>query len=211
MANFLSDEIIASIKTNSERIVEQITQEDIDIYCIIQEQFKNSRGNIVANTIFKYLFKNYYFRRNLYYYSNEFFKNYFSKFSEQTLQERIIKSENINEIIKEILEALYKKNDKLNFSYTTKMIHTINPEYPIYDSNVVNALKLKSYYKKDKEKRIDQYLKNYNEIHNIYNQIILKGDLNEIIDEFSKTRDISKLNNIKILDYIFWSVGKKNS
>ena len=60
------------------------------------------------------------------------------------------------------------------------MIHTINPEYPIYDSNVVNALKLKSYYKKHEEKRIDQYLKNYNKIYSIYNQIIVKQNLKEL-------------------------------
>ncbi len=68
------------------------------------------------------------------------------------------------------------------------MIHTINLEYPIYDFNVVNTLKLKSYYKKHKEKRIDQYLKNYNKIHNIYNHIIVKQNLNEVIDEFSKKK-----------------------
>ena len=55
------NDVIFSIKTNSERIIEQISQEDIDIYCLIQEQFKNSKGNITNNTLFKYLFKNYYF------------------------------------------------------------------------------------------------------------------------------------------------------
>lgn len=84
------NDAINFIYTNLKKIIEQITQEDIDIYCLIQEQFKNSRGNIVDNTLFKYLFKNYYFRRNLYYYSNEFFEHYFSKFSEQKLQDKII-------------------------------------------------------------------------------------------------------------------------
>ena len=42
------------IQRNSEKIIEQITQEDIDIYCLIQEQFKNSRGNLEDNTLFKF-------------------------------------------------------------------------------------------------------------------------------------------------------------
>lgn len=48
------DDVITFIQRNSEKIIEQITQEDIDIYCLIQEQFKNSRGNIEANTLFKF-------------------------------------------------------------------------------------------------------------------------------------------------------------
>ena len=50
-------EIIAQIKECSEKIFEEIKQEEIDFYCFIQSQFKKAEGNVRNNVLFKRLFK----------------------------------------------------------------------------------------------------------------------------------------------------------
>ncbi|MBA7529850.1 hypothetical protein ES705_22049 [subsurface metagenome] len=88
------------------------------------------------------------------------------------------------------------------------MIHTINNKYPIYDSYVINALELKPPYQSDEIKRREHYINNFHKIAEIYTYIIENKSLRDIINEFSSQRDISYLNDIKILDFLFWSAGK---
>lgn len=202
------DNIIDGIIKNSNKIIEQISQEDIDVYCFIQDRFNNTKGNIKVDSIFKFLFKHYYFRNNFWVYSKSFFKAYFTIFSNNSLQERIKLENDINHVHNEILDFLYTHRKKLEFSYTTKMIHTVKPLYPIYDSNVVKALNLENFYRKERDKK-NYYFSIYNEIRRIYNQIILNKSLKDVIEDFRKKRNISKLHEIKILDFIFWSAGKK--
>lgn len=208
MKDTIIEEIIEKIKNNSTLIIERITQEDIDVYNFIQKQFQNSNGDIKNNSLFKFAFKKYYFRYNERLFNPDFFQLYFSKFSDKKLQERIKTENNINVLIEKLLNALKPFREKLEFSYTTKMIHTINNKYPIYDSYVRNALGLKPPYQSDEKKRKEHYLNNFHKITEIYTYIIRNKSLRDVVNEFSIHRDISNLNDIKILDFIFWSTGK---
>jgi len=201
--------IVDELNSRSHLTLDKITQEDIEVYNFIQEQFKKTEGNITNNYLFQFVFKKYYFGFNERFYKKEFFDGYFSIFSDKDVQEKIATDIDVSKVIEEIMDYLYPYNQKLEISYTTKMIHTINPNYPIYDSNVIKALKLKITYNKNLNMRKKQYLNKYQEIVNIYNCLLEKKMLSNLIDIISAERDLSKLNDIKILDYIFWSAGTK--
>lgn len=201
--------LIKNLKTRSSIIIEDISQDFINIYNFIQDQYRISHGDIKNNSLFKFAFRRYYFQRNEWFYKKEFYENYFSLFSDKGMQSAIKSGKNVTEIIERIIEKLYVFKRRIELSYITKMIHTINNEYPIYDSNVVNALGIKKPLETDFIQRKNHYIKIFGRICEIYDYIIRNELLNDLISKFSLHRDISKLKNIKILDFIFWSAGKK--
>lgn len=201
--------IVNELNSRSLVIIDKISQEDIEVYNFIQEQYEKTKGNVTNNYLFQFAFRKYYFGPNERFYKKKFFNSYFSIFSDKRIQKRVANGIEVPNVIEEIMDKLFPYNQKLEISYTTKLIHTINSEYPIYDSNVIKALKLKLTYNSDLNFRKKQYLGRYQEILKMFKYLLQKELLNDLIDKISEERDVSKLNEIKILDFLFWSAGKK--
>jgi len=201
-------DIIVMIKRNSANIIEEITQEGIDLYLFIQEQFTKQKSGVYGN-YFKKLFLMFYGTRI------SQIPTYFDKLFDNNLYNSLHKIENFDEleiIYEELLDSFYSDSDKYQYSYISKLVHTINPDFPIYDSNVIIALGLKE--SPDTEQRRKEFWSiTYKKIYNIYQIIIEEELLKEVIENFSLKREITSMNNIKILDFLFWGAGaliKKN-
>lgn len=198
------EKIMNLIEKNQDKIIEQISQEDIDIYCFIQEEYKRLGSDLENNLIFRYIFKKYYLSSSARFFKDNSYKTFFSTFSKLNINNE----DNINGIIEKTLLSLLPMRRNLEYSYTSKMIHTINSKYPIYDSFVKLALRMKDITGKNNDTKIKKIIENYTQISDLYDDIIKHNYLEKIINKFKKMRDISKLNIVKILDFLFWSAGK---
>ena len=201
-------DIIVMIKRNSAKIIQEITQEEIDLYVFIQEQFTKQKSG-VCGKYFKKLFLIFYGTRI------SQIPTYFDKLFDNNLYNSLQRVKNFDElenIYEELLDSFYSDSDKYQYSYISKLVHTINPNFPIYDSNVIVALGLKE--SPDTEQRRKEFWSIiYKKIYNIYQIIVEKELLKEVIENFSIKREITSMNNIKILDFLFWGAGaliKKN-
>lgn len=200
--------IVSLIKNNEEIIIANINGNDLKTYKSIQNGFCNS--DITSNNLFQIKYNSFY-RLNGAGLTKEFKQNYFKLLQEK----RHIKNFSREEI-KNILLELYKyKNAKglncIYFSFTTKLIHTIDNDFPIYDSKIKRVFGFKSPHPYHNiNEKIETYLTQHENINFTYKQILEENLLDSIFILFGLKFPNSALSKVKILDFIFWTVGKLN-
>lgn len=107
----------------------------------------------------------------------------------------------------EVSAQLYQVDSKHEFSFITKMLHTIDPTGPIYDSQVDAALNIHRTYQKNFEKRIQQDMKILDDISACYRQLKEAPQLSEILAVFDEIAPSCKISIEKKLDFILWALG----
>jgi len=179
-----------------------LDDETIEIYLFIKQRYKTSE-NLMMVYVFRSLFSSYYFMQYL---SKDEKKNFFNLFDKLKGNPNI----NLNQVI-ELNKKMLSEN-KFQFSFTTKMLNLINHEYPIYDYNVDNVLKI-GYYSKINTKKGKKYeiaLKVYEELNKFCNDA--KSDVNIICSVEAFDRKFSQykasLSWTKKLDFLLWALYK---
>lgn len=198
--------IVNDIKNNEEKVIGNIDKSDLQTYKFIQQEFM--KGDVSCNEKFQSRFMSFYrlYGAGL---TSEFKKVYFNLMQEN--RSTIFFSQ---DDIKEIIYRLYEfKNAKglncIHFSFTTKLMHTINNNLPIYDSKIRDCFSFKTpYLHLGNEVRVDEYLKQYEIIKTTYNSIIRNNLLDSTIVKFKIKFFDYKISNTKILDFLLWSTGK---
>ena len=99
-----------------------------------------------------------------------------------------------------------KDNNKIQFSFATKLLNIVDDEkYPIYDSYVVKAFGFPIKYGS-----LKQYSENYKIITETYKSLLLDYECKKMIETFRKMFPLSeKLSNMRILDFIVWKIGEQ--
>jgi hypothetical protein len=185
--------------------VKRLGQEPIDVYCFLTEQFRSKP--VTSNYVFQFVFRSYYRLDNAGL-TESFRREYFS----QMELARTTGEVDIPELIRR-LEAFPTRKGKSSqqVSFSTKLAHTINPKYPIYDAEVKNVFSLKGPdYKKRPQQRAADFMASYRNLTSIYDDILkqnlLAKPLKSFRDEYHCDADI--VPDTKALDFIFWSAGK---
>ena len=196
------NDIVSLISEKEHEIINNISIESIDVYKFLQDEFK--KGNVNTNYLFQFVYRSFYRIDNAGL-TDEFKIEYFKIMEEKRF------SYNLDP--QEIFMRLYlfkTRQDKhtIQFSFSTKLIHTINVDFPIYDSNIAKVFNFPTSYLEDIKKRVIRYLDQQNIIIEVYKSILDKKLLISTIQLFDKTFIDNKLPNIKKLDFIFWSCGK---
>ena len=104
----------------------------------------------------------------------------------------------------EIVKYIYKKTGKIEASFCSKLLSTINPDMPIWDQYVLANLDLKVKGITKKEK-IENIVEVYNKIIEIENKKLKEIDIQQAIKDFKEFFPEYHLSDIKILDYILWN------
>ena len=115
------------------------------------------------------------------------------------------------------LEKILKKLKKIPphftwLAYSTKLVHTINNNKPIYDSNIKNILELPP-----TNPNIENALEIYNELNKKYKILLQNKKIKEIISDFKKylknkyKKDSKLISDVKLLDSILWVIVKIKS
>jgi hypothetical protein len=115
--------------------------------------------------------------------------------------------------LKVILEGLHdiptKKNVKsLQFSFATKLLHTLDSRQPIYDSKVADLLELPVKKKKDCAANIATCIAVYEDLREAHQQLLSDDGIKNQIAAL-KCRYKSQISDEKALDFLLWSVGKE--
>ena len=192
------------LNRNSRLIIENLNQEDIDVYIFLTDEFQ--KGNILDNYVFQFTFRSFYRIDNAGL-TSEFKAKYF----EHLEKYRKNKTIPIESIVRDLYNIPNRKGQKsLQFSFVTKLANTINSRFPIYDSKIAKVYNFRVPYSyKPFDQRLNEYLGSYKLLSESYQAIIKEQLLKPVFKKFrSKFKGNSKIPDIKALDFIMWSAGK---
>ena len=122
----------------------------------------------------------------------------------------------------DLLISLYKKTKEIHPSFCSKIIHTLNPNKPIWDKYVLQWLGIVLNDPKDPYERIHYYATIYNQIEKEYkehlndenvveafkrfdNEIIIPKGEQKIFDLDYFVPESFEISSIKKLDFMLWS------
>ena len=94
-------------------------------------------------------------------------------------------------------------------SFSSKMLATINPNYPIWDRQIVRALGIKLNDSLRGEAKIQAYIEAYNELTQEVRTFISTTEGISCIEQFDATfPNYTYLNPFKKIDFFLWNIGK---
>lgn len=193
------DELLSKLKDKeiTNKILNNLDQESIDVYKFIQKEF--NKGDILKNHLFQFIFRSFYRLDNAGL-TKEFKKRYFELLDS--------KETNIEKILKELYEIKTIRDKKsLQLSFITKLIHTINVNEPIFDSNIASLINLRINDKGNLDNRVKSRIEAYNKIKDFIRNL-LKEDL-EIFNQLRNKFNVNskEVSDTKVIDFILWSYG----
>lgn len=118
---------------------------------------------------------------------------------------------------RDILQRLYdipckRKINTFQFSFATKMLNMINEQMPIYDSEVAKMFGfVRPYISSSFDEKLEIYRNQYEKIKKTYKEILDQHLLQKANVCFDRKFKEYGINEIKKLDFIFWSAGKLKS
>lgn len=161
---------------------------------------KHVDGNVSTNVAFQCVFQVFY---RMLCRSQEWIENYFVLFQ---------RAREGNLSLDEVLKRMYLQEGRAEISFASKMLATINPNVPIYDSNVLHVLhrcKLvnKKELTKSGEERLEEALSLYRQIEDFYAALEegLRVKWCNIFDD--NFPDYTSISEVKKIDFILWRQG----
>lgn len=100
------------------------------------------------------------------------------------------------------------QSTSIEASFASKMLSTIDPTYPVWDSQVVKALgyKIRA---TNKEEKILEYINLYNHLTKEMHEYISTGEGKECIRLFDEMfPNYKHISDVKKIDFYLWNIGK---
>ncbi|MDD3608083.1 MAG: hypothetical protein PHQ20_04850 [Candidatus Moranbacteria bacterium] len=195
----MAEEIANEIWNKRKEILEKIGQESIDVYLFLKKEFK--KGNIKNNKVFQFVFRSYY-RLDSAGLSEGIKNEYFDLMAQQVT--------NLKKILLELykIKTLRNKNT-VQFSFATKLLHTIDENNPIWDTEVVRVMKIKISGLGYKEK-IESCYESYEKLKQRFEDLLVDKRSKKVIFQFRNKFKVNKnqISDVKVLDFIIWTLGK---
>ena len=106
---------------------------------------------------------------------------------------------------KQTLKFFLKKFNRFEPSFSSKIVATISPNFPVWDSEVLAKLQLTAPASNlNGEIRFKQMIKVYNDIINWYSEFLNTEQAKNMIKIFDEKIGTLNIANIKKIDLIFW-------
>jgi hypothetical protein len=106
-----------------------------------------------------------------------------------------------------IIQTLYQKTGQVEPSFSSKMLHILNPEMPIWDQYVLKNLGFKTSLKGSPEEKINEAIDVYDSITKFYFDYLNSKDGIAFVKEFNlQLPKYSHFSDIKKLDAILWKI-----
>lgn len=105
----------------------------------------------------------------------------------------------------EVIRYIYERLGRIEPSFSSKLVATIDPEKPVWDSFVLKNLGLKPPYYSDKD-RLNKNVLLYGKICDWYDDYLQTGEAKEIIELFDKRYPDILISNVKKIDLILWQM-----
>lgn len=177
---------------------------DVNRYFHITSVFTQNKP-ISGNEEFKETYKTFYVMR-----SAGLSQAHFDKYFE--LLDR--RENNLETILNELYEIkTLKQLNSMQFSFATKLLHTLDNNLPIYDNQVKKTLELPDPYNVQDSpyKKTKKLLAYYANLKMIYRQLLAEAPIKKLIDDIRKKFGwtANQINDVKILDFVLWVHSQK--
>ena len=189
-----NSKILEKIRQNQSAIMEKLNPKVLATYCWLQDNLH--KRNVAVDTEYRKKFSGYYRMRFV---SQEYRDQFFELFEE-------IKSES-SPSFRVVSQKLFQVDGKHEFSFITKMLHTIEPSRPIYDSQVDIALEIHRYYQPNFEEKLRQDEHILAQISAAYRELASSPGMIELLAEFDKIIPGHTMSAEKKIDFILWALG----
>lgn len=189
-----NSKILEKIRQNQSAIMEKLNPKVLATYCWLQDNLH--KRNVAVDTEYRKKFSGYYRMRFV---SQEYRDQFFKLFEE-------IKSES-SPSFRAVSQTLFQVDGKHEFSFITKMLHTIEPSRPIYDSQVDIALGIHRYYQANFEEKLRQDEHILAQIAAAYRELASSPGMIELLAEFDKIIPGHTISVEKKIDFILWALG----
>lgn len=102
---------------------------------------------------------------------------------------------------------IYKELGRVEASFSSKLVATINPNLPILDSMVLGniGIRMPGYYKDD-DYRIEEIIKIYYIVVEWYEEVLKSNKAKDMIKMFDEKYPDSNISEIKKIDFILWQI-----
>jgi len=162
----------------------------LDEYRFIMEQVR--KVDVSKNREFQKAFDYYYKVRR----GEEWRKTYFNLFE---------KSKAGTACFSDILTELYEKTCRVEASFSSKLLASINENQPIWDQNVLNNLGLRLT-SVNGQKRLREAIEIYSEIEKWYQKFLPSDNARECLEIFDDfLPDYRWISDVKKIDCLLWS------
>ena len=189
-----NSKILEKIRQNQTAIMKKLNPKVLATYCWLQDNLH--KRNVAVDTEYRKKFSGYYRMRFV---SQEYRDQFFELFEE-------IKSES-SPSFRVVSQKLFQVDGKHEFSFITKMLHTIEPSRPIYDSQVDIALEIHRYYQPNFEEKLRQDEHILAQISAAYRELASSPGMIELLAEFDKIIPGHTMSAEKKIDFILWALG----
>ena len=110
-----------------------------------------------------------------------------------------------------ILRDIFEKTGRIEASFSSKMLATINPDMPIWDSIVLSKLNMKPGAYQDKEKRLVEAVELYREIEYWYKGFMQSEGSADFLNAFDEAfPEYQWFSSTKKVDFLLWGSGDAN-
>jgi len=171
----------------------QERKSDIAKYCDLLQ--RSSKINVANDRAFQKAFTAFYRVRR----DDEWRQYYFKLFEE-------LKNRKTAPSFGEIQLRLFQHCGQIESSFSSKMLATIDPNMPIWDSYILKnlGLKLKG---RTKEERLSCAVVLYESICNWYTDFLKTDEAKEMLDLFNETfPEFDRITPLKKIDFILWAM-----
>jgi hypothetical protein len=196
------ESLINEIQANQVAILSKVDFESISVYLFLKDQYE--KGDIINNSLFQFVFRSYYRLDNAGL-GDKIKKEYFKILAQ--------KESSLERILLKLYDIPNSRGlNAVHFSFATKLLHTLDNNNPIFDAEVSDVIH-KRRTGKTKEEKIKSCLNIYGYLEQVYSNMLGNNQIKEIIMKFRKKFNVSEseVSNIKVLDFIIWSLGKIKS
>jgi len=193
------NKIIEEIDEKQDDILSNLDFESIAVYSFLKNVY--TKGNILNNLVFQFVFRSYYRLDNAGL-SDEIKSRFFELLAQ--------KQTNLELFLSELYEIpTLKGENTIQFSFATKLLHTIDNDKPIFDSGVAILTNIKPK-GSDRNTKIRSCIEIYYSLEKLYEELKEDDKIKKLISKFrSKFKvDDEKISDTKVLDFIMWSLGK---
>ena len=194
-----TSEIVKLIKRRKDIVFRKLKEdkESLDSYIFISSEFK--KGNIRTNVRFCQKYKEFYVMTAAGL-TQTFFDKYF-----QLLEDR---ETDLRKILRALSRIPRRKGDyAVELSFATKLIHTVDNNSPIFDSNVAKVFGLTLKPIKDLDRKIEDRVHTYELLKSKFKMLLKNPEIQEIISDFKERLGVN-INDVKMLDFILWKLGE---
>jgi hypothetical protein len=105
----------------------------------------------------------------------------------------------------DVVTYFYNSLNRIESSFSSKLLATVNPNMPVWDSIVLNNLELKppAYYKTN---RLQNIIELYSHIVNWYTEYLETQNSTDVLKVFDDIYPNTKLTHVKKIDLVLWSI-----